>query len=455
MRRIVAVALAVVLAGSLGFGSGAPGWSSDGASSFSWQIAVQNPSRGVAPASLAFPSQSDPGGFFSLVIAPPGTTQTVNVNEAPVGPWRAAAAVFCDMPVVASQTFLWQDPSGAVQWAAHGGATPSPSKTWYLPEGVTQSGFESFLSIQNPSTVVASVGITYVTPGSRIPGPSVTVEPAGRKEVPVADTVPGEPGVAVVVAADVPVLAAICNYWNGGTSCATSFGATASATTWYLAEGSTDTDGGFETWILVQNPGASPARVAVSYLADGSPHAGPSMIVPPNDVTRFSAADSLPGRMEFSAIVSSDVPVVAAQAKVWDEGRGYDSMMGVPTPSSQWYFPVTHPVPGEASWLVLQNVGSARANVVVSYTSPLGPSGVATATLDSCARTSLDLPEAVDGQTVFSAVVSSDRPILALQGSSWPTESGTSVDSSFGATATSSTWYMPPTPRPPGQTESP
>ena len=52
-----------------------------------------------------------------------------------------------------------------------------------------------------------------------------------------------------------------------------SIGATAPAATWYLAEGSTGE--GFETWVLVQNPGDTAVTVDLTFMTSTGPVAGP------------------------------------------------------------------------------------------------------------------------------------------------------------------------------------
>ncbi|MBU4490438.1 MAG: hypothetical protein KKE79_07370, partial [Actinobacteria bacterium] len=48
---------------------------------------------------------------------------------------------------------------------------------------------------------------------------------------------------------------------------------------WYLAEGCTA--GGFETWVLIQNPGEEDANVTITYQGSDGPHPGPTLSLPP------------------------------------------------------------------------------------------------------------------------------------------------------------------------------
>ena len=71
-----------------------------------------------------------------------------------------------------------------------------------------------------------------------------------------------------------------------------SIGATSPATTWYLAEGSTGE--GFETWVLVQNPGASSVAVNLTLMTDSgwqSPTALQNVTIPAKSRQSFKLND--------------------------------------------------------------------------------------------------------------------------------------------------------------------
>ncbi|MBU4175873.1 MAG: right-handed parallel beta-helix repeat-containing protein, partial [Actinobacteria bacterium] len=66
---------------------------------------------------------------------------------------------------------------------------------------------------------------------------------------------------------------------SGGASWPASYWAGAS-TDWYLSEGSTGE--GFETWVLVQNPGSTPAQVVITYMTPSGPVSGPCATISAN-----------------------------------------------------------------------------------------------------------------------------------------------------------------------------
>ena len=101
----------------------------------------------------------------------------------------------------------------------------------------------------------------------------------------------------------------------GYRTCATgSVGVTEPGTTWYLAEGATE--GGFETWILVQNPGSDTARVTLTYQTDVGEKPGPTLELAPLSRASVNVADTVQ-TYDVSTTVRSSVPVVAERAVYW------------------------------------------------------------------------------------------------------------------------------------------
>ncbi len=451
MRRIFAGLMVILLVGMIGFGGNLEDWASDGTYAYSSVIVVQNVSDTVAHVQVTYQTPCDPTTpDYELTVAP-NTRATVNVNDAFPGPWGSAAIVTSNVPVVASQTYLWSDPSSGTQWASHLGGVPTPSTTWYLAEGSTYGEFESYILIQNPGEQSAQVELTYMTPGGTHEGPTFTLDPVGQTEINVADTLPDWSSVSAVVTSDVPVVAQLSTYWNGGASTTISRGAMAPATTWYLAEGNTAEGSGFETWIMVQNPGSNTADVQVTYYGGGIKHNGPNLNVAPMTHDKFNVADTFPDQAHFATVVTSDVPVVAAQSMTWNGHSGYDTTIGVTEPATQWYVPVARSHRGASAWLTVQNVGSTSTDVSVTYMTDTGTVDGPNLALDPFARNSVSLPESVGDEISFSVVITSDQPIIAQHGTYWETGVGVHQDLYFGTTISSTSWYLPITPHRPSQ----
>ncbi len=90
-----------------------------------------------------------------------------------------------------------------------------------------------------------------------------------------------------------------------------SIGVTEPARTWYLAEGCTS--GGFETWILVQNPSDSPANVTLTYQTDEGNVQGPSFMLPAKSRESVNVGETVT-TYRVATTVSADRGVIAERA---------------------------------------------------------------------------------------------------------------------------------------------
>ena len=100
-------------------------------------------------------------------------------------------------------------------WAHDAAAASAPSTTWYLAEGCTAEGFETWVLVQNPGSKPVTVRLTYMTGQGRSDGPEFTLAPFSRKTVNVADTLPDAAEVSTVVDSSGPVVVERAMYGSG------------------------------------------------------------------------------------------------------------------------------------------------------------------------------------------------------------------------------------------------
>ena len=144
----------------------------------------------------------------------------------------------------------------------------------WFPEGSTAPGFDTWILICNPGTKNANVDVHLMTPRGETDAGIVVVSAQSRQTVRLRDLMPNEPEISTELNSDVPIVAERSMYWDpnaanlqpydmkGGTS---SRGSAALAKQWYMSEGSTA--GGFETFILVQNPQTTATTVTATFLS--------------------------------------------------------------------------------------------------------------------------------------------------------------------------------------------
>jgi len=325
-------------------------------------------------------------------------------------------------------------------WGHDSIGVSSPSKTWYLAEGCTDGGFETWVLVQNPDpSQTAHVNLDFMTSKGQVKGPAVDLGPNSRTTFNVSQWVPSEYNVSTMVTSNVGVVAERSVYARQRTVGTDSIGASEPANQWYLAEGCTN--GGFETWVLVQNPNAAPAHVSLTYMTDTGPVKGPSAVVPASSRMTFNVADTVPGRWSVSTEVASDKPVVAERSEYWANrtADGHDSI-GVSAPSKAWYLAEGCTNGGFETWLLVQNPNPTPASVTLTYMTDLGSVPGPTATIPANSRKTFNVADYVPNTWSVSTQVTSAQAVIAersMYGNNrqWGTDS-------IGAAAPANTWYL-------------
>jgi hypothetical protein len=318
------------------------------------------------------------------------------------------------------------------------GASKPPMTTWYLPEGCTAGGFETWVLLQNPGEDRASAEITYMTPSGEIGGPTLILEPLSRQTVNVSDTVPDAWSVSTMVSSDRPVVAERATYWADRTGGHSSVGVTVPSQTWYLAEGCTA--GGFETWVLLQNPGEERASAKLTFMTPAGEVEGPTVSLEARTRQTVNVADTVPKTTSVSTEVTSDKPVIAERAVYWkDRAAGHDSI-GVTSPSQTWYLAEGCTAGGFETWVLLQNPSDEKASAKVTYMTPQGEVSGPTANLEPGTRQTLNAANTVPDKWSVSTEVTSDKPIIAERATYWGDRSG--GHDSIGVVNPSALWYL-------------
>jgi hypothetical protein len=171
--------------------------------------------------------------------------------------------------------FSYQGTSG---WGWEGGhcvmGASDLATEYCFAEGTTRSGFEEWLTIQNPGVDPIEVEATYMLGTGETVPKTYPVPASKRSTVYVPTEVGDDQDVSVRLTCSSPFLAERPMYfhysgmgnwgWEGG-HCV--IGSTAASREWFFAEGCTR--GGFEEWICIQNPGGEDATVNVIYYPEG------------------------------------------------------------------------------------------------------------------------------------------------------------------------------------------
>jgi len=337
--------------------------------SFSTYISIENPGTESLNARLTY-MLSDATEQEQTVNLPPLSQVTVNPAAA-LGEADFSTKVECleGKTIAVDRTMHWTGPGAPSPEGHNSVGVTAPQNTWYLPEGSSDWGFESWVLVQNPGDGDAQVTLTYMTQGAGALEVERTVPAHSRMNFSMIEDI-GAADASVMVTSDVPVIAERSMYRNNRREGHCSIGAAYPAQTFYLAEGTTAW--GFTTFVLLQNPGNTAADVTITYMTPTGPKAQPPFTMPPqsrwtinlNDVPDISNTD-------VSTMVQADAPIVAERAMYWGEGTSLGeachASIGTASPYTFYYMPDGQTSDGRETYTLVQNPNDTQVSIEVSY----------------------------------------------------------------------------------------
>ncbi|MBU4173734.1 MAG: hypothetical protein KKB90_10070 [Actinobacteria bacterium] len=345
---------------------------------YSCYITIQNPNRD--PVNITITYMTDSGDLLERDIGLYADSQVTVSPADTLGAKDFSTKVECkeSKTIAVDRTMTWtREAPLSLDGHCSIGVT-SPAKTWYLAEGSSDWGFECWLLIQNPNATEATAQVTYMIEGAE---PQVFEKkiPANRRETyNMADDI-GEADASIKVQADIPVIPERAMYRNinNKRSGHDSIGTTTPATTYYLAEGTTNY--GFTTYALVQNPNDTATEVNVTYLTNSGPVAHPEnpIAMAANSRHTIEVNKFLPGS-DFSTKVTGSNPIIAERAMYWDYGLGeacHDSI-GMSEPHTTFYLPDGQTSDGRETYTLVANPNDTPVTVEISYLTPGGTDNV-------------------------------------------------------------------------------
>jgi hypothetical protein len=277
-------------------------------------VLVQNPGPGAVDVTMTF---MKPGGAVQTYEFPVAGQARYTVNVGQIVPdsdvstrVQATGAVICERAMYRYDKALGHDSIG----------TPSTSREWYLAEGTTAWGYDTYVLVQNPNDQQAAVGVQFMLPDGSVVPYGILVPGQSRYTIYV-DEVPGceNTDLSTFVTSNQPVICERAMYWQGTSSPGghDTIGTPLPSNRWYLAEGTTAW--GFEEYVLVQNPNAGAAVVSFTFM---KPDATTEFFsFPIAGSSRFSLRvnDVVPDS-DVSVSVLSDLPVICERA-MYAQGR--------------------------------------------------------------------------------------------------------------------------------------
>jgi hypothetical protein len=235
-----------------------------------------------------------------------------------------ATRVDADQPIVVERAMYTDGGQGGDNVLG----TTTPGKVWYVAEGASRGGLETWLLVQNPGTHAASATVTFYGDDAKIATQPLLIPPLGRVSLFTNLVVP-DGGYGMKLEADQPVVMERAEYMDGGRSSFATAAVPAPASEWLFPEG--ETNGSFEEQLAVLNSQGQPTRVQVDFLRqDNVTTASRSFIVGPNRQTVIDINPFVPDAV-VALRVTSDRPVVAERTLYFARptGRGATTSTGL------------------------------------------------------------------------------------------------------------------------------
>jgi thermitase len=281
-----------------------------------------NPNPVNARVTLSFMGESGGTPVVRTVTVAAQTRMNIYANQ--IVPNAAiATTVVSDLPIVAERSMYFGSGS-------HGSTgVTQPSTQWYLAEGFTGGGDDTWVLLANPGNSTTQATVRFMQESGAVTTRSYSIAPHTRLNIWANQIVPNT-AFATQITSTLPIVAERAMYFGpsnarGGHN---SEAASQPAQTWNLAEGSTQP--GFNTFILALNPGDTSASLSLRFLQEAASASVQNYTVAPHSRFTLWVNQVLPG-VAFSTIVSSDQPVVVERVMYFNNMSGGTAALGIPS----------------------------------------------------------------------------------------------------------------------------
>ena len=315
-------------------------------------------------------------------------------------------------------------------------------------EGATGSFFTTEFALANPTALPAPVSAVFQRADGASLARTLTVAPFSRATVDAA-TVPGLSAAAfgaLFTSVDgVPLAVERTMRWD-----ATGYGmhgeraSGGPALVWHFAEGS---QGFFDNYLLLSNPGATASTATVEFLVQGGPPVTRVVtLAPMSRVNVYGGEIPELANRAFGATVTFTAPGVAERAMYFGQPlfNGGSVASGVQAPSTVWYHAEGATGPYFDTFLLLANPGMADATATVTYLLPVGNPVVRTYLIGAKQRVTINVEneDPMLADTAVGMTVTATQPVLSERAMYWPGASAQWFEShaSFGVTMLGQRW---------------
>ncbi len=379
------------------------------------------------------------GGSISpsgSVIVVNGSDQTFNIT--PDEGYRVTDVLVDGVSVGPAATYTF-----SAVTADHTIEASFARNTWYLAEGATDGGMETWVLVQNPGDTEVTVDLTLMTKdGPTAPkGLQGVAIPAGaRASFNMGSFVTTYEVSTMVTATGGDVVCERSMYGNDRAWGTDSVGVTVPASRWYLAEGATD--GGMETFLLLQNPNLSEVKVDVDFMTSSGRVEGPrGYIIEAQSRATLVLSDYLTDYNVSTMVTARGGDVVCERSMYGNDRTWGTDSIGASAPALVWYLAEGCTVDMD-TWVLVQNPGDSEVTVdltLMTGSGPTAPADLQDVVIAANSRESFNLGEYVQTNQVSTMVTATGGVVCerAMYGADrvWGTDS-------IGAYVPAPIWYL-------------
>jgi hypothetical protein len=306
------------------------------------------------------------------------------------------------------------------------GSHPLGTEVRYLAEGATNGFFRTTIAIANPAATAVPVVVRYQGDNGTRSSVALQVHARGRRSLEAG--LAGAASFSTVVESSLPVVVDRTMTWGGGYGSHAETAIAEPATAWFLAEGATH--GAFTLFYLLQNPGAAPATVDVTYLrpSPAAPvtrqytiAAASRLTIAVDAITELTATD-------VSASIASSVPILVERAMYMDTatppqvfGAGHAGA-GVTATNTRWFLAEGATGSFFDLYYLIANPSTQATTARVTYLRPAGAPIVKEYQVAAQSRLtiSVDGEDPLLADTPVSAIIESTSSVgLVVERSMW------------------------------------
>ncbi len=391
-------------------------------SPFEVSFALQNPNQQSTIAHFLFVSPSGRQTPFDMLLAP-NSRATLNTSDVLPND-EFATIVTTDLPVYVERSMYFGHDGHSAPGARQ------PARTWYLAEGSTVTPFDTWILLLNPNTVPTLTRLRFFREDGTVIEHVELVPAMGRRSVYV-NALFTTSGFATQVSADQPIVVERAMYFDRGQGGHDTLATAEPGRNWYFAAGASRA--GFDTWLLLENPGNTPASVRVSFMTEGGQVIPQPVFVLPHARNSLFTDPLLPNSV-YGMRIESDQPIVAERAVYFDGGRAGFDAAGVAIPAVEWFLPEGSTAGSFEEQLAVLNPQTEVVNVQVEYRPQEGDAPPPQRfSIAPTTRMTLDInPQVPD--TNVALRVTADRPIVVERTTYFARPTGLGATTSTGLT---------------------